>query len=171
MTGHRSSRYGSARPMTIVFLAIGLLVGGVMFWGASTEIAGAVVASGEVAVENNRQIVQHADGGVVGAILARDGDLVRAGDTLVRLDGVELNSDLAVIDTELFEVRARRARLEAERDAWDSIDFPASLASGTAVGAGAPEQVAGQQALFDARRYTSQRVDAQIGERIRQIRN
>ena len=138
MTGHRSSRYGSARPMTIGFLAIGLLVGGVMFWGASTEIAGAVVASGEVAVENNRQIVQHADGGVVGAILARVGDLVRAGDTLVRLDGVELNSDLAVIDTELFEVRARRARLEAERDAWDSIDFPASLASGTAVGAGAP---------------------------------
>lgn len=62
-----------------------ILVGSVAGWAATTEIAGAIIASGTLAVEGNVRKVQHPTGGVVGEALARDGDRVRAGDALVRL--------------------------------------------------------------------------------------
>ncbi len=46
-----------------------LLVGGVGAWAATTSLAGAVIASGNVVVESNAKKVQHQTGGIVGAIL------------------------------------------------------------------------------------------------------
>ena len=79
--------YSARLPLFIGFLALALLVGGIGVWSVRTQIAGAVIASGMIVVESNRQVVQHAEGGVVGKIMARDGDRVDAGDLLVQLDG------------------------------------------------------------------------------------
>ncbi|MEM9342085.1 MAG: HlyD family type I secretion periplasmic adaptor subunit [Pseudomonadota bacterium] len=157
-------KYSARFPMAVGLVALGALVGVIGVWSVRTEIAGAIIASGTIVVENNRQIVQHAEGGVVGAISARDGDVVEAGDLLVKLDDKLLRSELAVAELQLVELRARRARLQAERDDANEIVFDDTSDS-------AAEQQEGQRKLFEARRRTLQEELNQIDERIRQTGN
>jgi HlyD family secretion protein len=103
-------------PMLLGLVTLVLLVGGFGLWATLSQIAGAVVAPGQVEVEQNRQVVQHPDGGVVAEILVKDGDLIDAGAPLIRLDGTLLQSELAIVEGQFFEIVARRGRLEAERD-------------------------------------------------------
>ena len=94
-------------------LALILVLG---VWGTQARIAGAVIASGTTMVENNRQVIQHPDGGIVQAIYARDGDVVEQGQVLLRLDASDIQSELSILDQQLIEIGARIARLRAERD-------------------------------------------------------
>lgn len=156
-------------PLVIGLSAIVLLVGGLGVWGTATRIAGAVVARGSVTLESDRQVVQHPDGGVVGEILARNGDRVAAGDVLVRLDGTFLRTELVIVQRQLMEIYARRKRLEAERDdaeAPDYSDLPTySLLPPEAVA----EQTAGQTSLFEARRTSIAQTARQFREQQAQI--
>lgn len=163
------ARYSPALPLIVGCLALVLLVAGIGFWSVRTQIAGAIIASGAIEVENNRQIVQHAEGGTVGQIFARDGDRVTAGDRLIELDDTLLRSDLAVIDLQLVELTARRARLEAERDGSEVMVVPRAMHD--AASATARDQVEGQRKLFAARLETLQRELTQITERIQQTHN
>ena len=88
--------YGAKLPMAIGLAALVMLIGGAGFWSVRTQIAGAIIAPGTVVVEHNRQVVQHAEGGIVGEIVARDGDNVQGGDLLIALDDTLLTSELAV---------------------------------------------------------------------------
>lgn len=156
-------------PLILGGLALVLLLGGFGIWSMTTQIAGAVVAPGRVEVEQNRQVVQHPDGGVVAEILARDGDAVTAGQVLVRLDGTLLKSELAIVENQLFEHLARRGRLTAERDDTDAVTFPAEL---TGLAPGRPEvadQIDGQRRLFAARLETFRNGLEQLGRRRGQI--
>ena len=161
--------YSAKLPLTVGFIALILLVGGIGVWSVRTQISGAVIASGMIVVENNRQVVQHAEGGVVGTIDARDGDSVLAGDLLLRLDDTLLQSELAVAELQLIELKARRARLEAERDAAEEITFDSDVAANP--NAAASEQIEGQRKLFIARRDTLQQELSQIEERVEQTGN
>lgn len=156
-------------PFITGFLALAFLVGGIGVWSVRTEIAGAIVSPGTIVVENNRQIVQHAEGGIVGLIAARDGDKVEAGALLVRLDDTLLRSELSVAELQLIELRARRARLEAERDGAGRIDFPADLR--TPKLDEAAQQIEGQKKLFEARRSSLEKEQSLITERIKQTYN
>lgn len=156
-------------PLTVGFAAIALLVGGLGAWSVGTEIAGAVVARGVVQVDSERQALQHPDGGVVGEVLARDGDIVAAGDVLVRLDGTFLRSELALIERQLAEIHVRRTRLAAERDGADRPDF-GDVPEFLMLDADAiRDQIAGQQSLFDARRTSLSQEQSQIAEQQVQI--
>src|SRR5262245_9256311 len=104
-----------------------LLVGAVGGWAGATEIAGAVIASGSMVVDSNIKKVQHQTGGIVGEIHARDGDRVKAGDILVRLDETVTRANLAIVTKGLNELLVRKARLEADRDGESSIHFPSEL--------------------------------------------
>lgn len=161
--------YSARLPLTIGFLALALLVGGLGYWSVRTQIAGAIVAEGMIVVENNRQVVQHAEGGIVGQIAVRDGDRVAAGGLLIELDDTLLRSELAVVELQLIELRARRARLEAERDQADRISFPPDLLASESEAAA--EQIEGQRLLFDARKETFEKEASQIVERILQTGN
>ena len=155
-------RFGVA---CVVLLAVGL--GG---WGVTAKLKGAVISSGHLRVESQRQVVQHPDGGVVGEILVREGDVVNAGEVLIRLDGTTLRSELSVMESQLFELMARRGRLVAEQTDKDSIIFDREL---LAIAEGNPEVQAlidGQQALFDARLRTMEREIEVMRERQEQIR-
>lgn len=156
-------------PLVLGLAAIVLLIGGLGVWGTTTRIAGAVVARGIVKVESDRQVVQHPDGGVVGEILARNGDRVAAGDVLVRLDGTFLRSELLIVQRQLLEIYARRKRLEAERDDAEAPDFSDlpdyPLLSPEAVA----EQTAGQASLFEARRISIAQTARQLREQQAQI--
>lgn len=164
-------KYSGRIPMIVGAIALFLLVGGVGAWSVRTQIAGAVIASGMIVVESNRQVVQHPEGGIVGEILAKDGDQVMAGDPLIRLDDTLLRSELSVVETQLVEIRSRRARLLAERDDKPEISFPQDLLELASESADASEQVAGQRSLFVARKETLARELSQIGERILQTEN
>lgn len=109
-----------------------LLVGALGGWAFATDIAGAVLASGQVIVESNVKKVQHPTGGIVGEIHVRDGSSVKAGDLLVKLDETVVKANLAIVSKNLVETSARKARLEAERDEKEEITFPPELVSATA---------------------------------------
>jgi HlyD family secretion protein len=115
-------RHVMAGVATIAFLSIG--VGG---WASTTDIAGAVIANGQLVVETSVKKVQHPTGGIVGELYVREGDHVKAGDVVVRLDETQTRSELEVILKGLHENAARRARMEAELSGADKVTFPASL--------------------------------------------
>jgi HlyD family type I secretion membrane fusion protein len=155
-------------PITIGFLAILVLLGGLGVWSVGTEIAGAVVATGIVQVESEKQVVQHPDGGVISEILARDGDNVAAGDVLVRLDGTFQQSELAVVERQLSEIFSRRARLIAERDGAEP-DFSGVPKFMLIEMETIREQIAGQRNLFVARTKSLGLEIQQLGEQQTQI--
>ena len=162
----------SARgPILFGLFTLLLLVGGFGLWSTTTKIAGAVVSPGRVEVEQNRQVVQHPDGGVVETIFVKNGDLVAAGDPLIQLDGTLLQSELTIVEGQFFEILARRGRLEAERDDADHLTFPAEL---TEAAGGRPKiaaLMAGQEKLFAARQETTANEIDQLGKRRAQIVN
>lgn len=135
-------------PMLVGLLALVALVGGLGYWSATAKLSGAVVASGVVQVETNRQVIQHPDGGVVGAILARNGDVVEAGDVLVQFDPTRLQLELNVVEGQLHEFEARIARLQAERDGAQSIIYPEHLIALARTRPEVAEQIEGQEQQF-----------------------
>jgi HlyD family secretion protein len=151
----------SARmPLFVGFLALGLLVGGFGAWAVLTTLSGAVIAQGKVEVEQNRQAIQHPDGGLVAELRVREGDAVAAGDVLLRLDPELLASELAIVEGQLFEIMARRGRLEAERDGRAEVVFDPELVELAATRPEVAEQMDGQVRLHEARRATlAQEVD------------
>ena len=116
-------KWSGWRPLIAGILALVALLGGLGFWAVRAEISGAVVASGQVKVESNRQIIQHPEGGVVGEILVTESDMVGQGDVLIRLDGRQLVTELSIVEGQLRELSARKSRLEAERDGAEAVEF------------------------------------------------
>ena len=106
---------------------VAVLVGGVGGWAGTMKLSGALIAPGSVVVDSNVKKVQHPTGGIVGELRARDGDRVKAGDVVVRLDDTVTRANLAIVTKGLNELMARKARLESERDGATSIVFPADL--------------------------------------------
>jgi HlyD family secretion protein len=161
---HRSIR----RHLFASAVLVLLLCGGVGDWAATTRLAGAVIASGAVVVDSHVKKVQHPTGGVVGDVRVRDGDHVKAGDILVRLDDTITRANLAIVTKGLDELMARRARLESERDNLDAVKFPDALMAR----ADDPEVahiVSGERNLFELRRSARLGQKAQLGQRIVQL--
>lgn len=161
-------KWSARRPLLLGFIALFLLVAGLGTWSVKVQIAGAIVASGLVEVEVNRQVVQHPNGGVIGEILVDDGDVVALGDVLMRFDDTLLRSDLSVITGQLHEISARKARLKAERDDVDSVTFSEALEN-AADDPIVAELMSGQIDLFAARRDSLAREAALLGEKTAQI--
>lgn len=160
----------SARgPVVIGMLTLLILVGGFGGWSVATSIDGAVVSAGQIEVAENRQVVQHPDGGVVEEIAVKEAQAVKAGDLLIRLDGSLLNSELAIVEGQLFEVMARSARLEAERDDRAEPAFTGELAELARTRPEVAEQIEGQRGLFSARRESLAKQTEQLQRRSGQI--
>lgn len=132
---------------------IAAVFGGLALWSVIAPIDSAVVAAGQVVVETNRKTVQHLEGGLVGAILVREGETVEAGDVVARLDDTVQKANAALIDGQLTELYARRARLEAERDGSEAVAGPRGAAD-ILKSALFADKLAGQRQLFEARRAT-----------------
>ncbi|MFG6580433.1 HlyD family type I secretion periplasmic adaptor subunit [Sulfitobacter sp. 1A13191] len=169
MNAREDKRWSATRPLILGFIGLLLLFGGFGTWAVTSQIAGAVVASGRIEVDRNRQIVQHETGGVVADILVDEGDSVAAGDVLLRLDAEQLTSQLAIVEGQLYELMARRGRLEAQRDEVETVTFAEELLSAGATNPDVKELVDGQRNLFDARRVSVAQELEQLGKRRAQI--
>lgn len=156
-------------PLIIGFASLLILIGGFGVWSVQAKITGAIISAGKIEVEQNRQVVQHQDGGVVLEIFATEGQEVQKGDILFQLDGSELKSELAIVESQLFELMARRGRLEAERDSSEEIRFEADVVRAAKLNEDVRGQVDGQQRLFDVRRNSLATQISQLEKRQSQI--
>jgi len=153
------SSQASIRTNLIAGLIIVLLLGGgVGGWAATTELAGALIAQGSIVVDSNVKKVQHPTGGIVGELLVHDGDHVKVGDVLVRLDETVMRANLAIVTKGLNELMARKARLEAERDGSDTIKFPPELLA-------RPDDPDAKAAIEGARNLFLLRRKARLGQK------
>ena len=154
--------------MIIGLAIVVVLAGGLGGWASTAEISGALIAPGQIVVESNVKKVQHPTGGVVGEVLARDGDLVKAGQVVVRLDDTVTKANLAIVTKNLDGLWARAARLQAEQQGIDKIVFPKSLLDR----AGDPDVkaiIASETKLFEVRVNGRIGQKAQLRERITQL--
>ena len=170
MTGTRpqSARRSIRRHLTLGLAIVVVLAGGLGGWASTAQISGALIAPGSFVVDTNVKKVQHPTGGVVGELRARDGDVVKAGDVLVRLDDTVTRASLAIVTKNLNGLWARAARLEAEQQGLDRITFPKMLTDR----ADDPEVkavMASEAKLFDVRLTGRIGQKAQLTERISQL--
>lgn len=169
LTPEPADRWQLRRFLILGYATLAFMVIGFGAWGGLTKIAGAVVTHGSIEVEGNRQVVQHPKGGVIDQINVRDGDPVRQGDVLVQLAGDDERTELGIVEGQWFEILARKARLSAERDLTDTIQFPTELESRAATDPRIAELMAAQQQQFEATRKVREEEIAQLNERETQI--
>jgi HlyD family secretion protein len=161
--------HASIRAHLIVGLSVVvLLAGGFGGWASTAEISGALIAPGSIVVESSVKKVQHPTGGVVGEVRAHDGDLVKAGDIVVRLDDTVTKANLAIVTKNLDGLLARGARLQAEQQGVDKIVFPASLRD-RADDPDVKNVMASEAKLFEVRTTGRTGQKAQLHERISQL--
>jgi HlyD family secretion protein len=147
-------------------LMIGLAVVSVL--ASFISISGAVVTNGTVSVESSYKTVQHLDGGIVSKILVKNGDLVREGDVLVRLDDTQVKAQLGVVKGRLSDAQIQLARLEAERDGKAAFVPPASL--GADIGDPAVMRMLdAQRTLFAARLVSKSGEQSVLRQRVSQL--
>jgi HlyD family secretion protein len=171
MTGEMKSTIHSSmrRNIRAALAVIVFLLGGIAVWATTTQISGAVIAPGSVVVDSNAKKVQHPTGGIVTELHARDGDRVKAGDVLVRLDETVTRANLSIVSKDLDQLIAQKARLESERDGLEDVLMPAELASRVN-----DPQVAsimeGERKLFSLRRAARVGQKDQLSKRVDQLK-
>jgi HlyD family secretion protein len=168
----RAPLTGSRRSIRL-HLIIGLVVvlvlaGGLGGWASTAQISGALIAPGSVVVDSNVKKVQHPTGGVVGELRARDGDVVKAGDVVVRLDDTVTKAGLAIVTKNLNGLWARAARLEAEQRGADKIVFPPQLLDQVADD-DVKNVITSETKLFNVRSAGRTGQKSQLRERIAQL--
>ncbi len=145
-----------------------LLAGGFGGWASTAEISGALIAQGSLVVDSNVKKVQHPTGGVVGEVRVHDGDRVKAGDILIRLDETVTRANLAIVTKGLAGLYARKARLAAERDGADAVAVPKEFA-GRLDDPEVADALASERKLFDLRRTARTGQKDQLRQRIVQL--
>ncbi len=151
-------------------VVVTLLCGGLGGWAATSQLAGAVIASGTVVVESNVKKVQHPTGGIVGEIRVRNGDKVSQGELLVSLDATMARANLQIIAKQLDELVMRQQRLKAERDGEADLIVPVALNTRRR-DADVAAIISGEISLFRNRYTSRQGLKAQLEERIAQLSN
>jgi HlyD family secretion protein len=164
-----NNRQSISRHMLAGLVIVLVMAGGVGGWAGTMTLSGALIAQGSVVVDTNVKKVQHPTGGIVGELNVRDGDHVKQGEIVVRLDDTVTRANLAIVTKGLDELYARKARLESERDGRDAVKFPAELLAR----AEEPEIASildGERKLFDLRRNARIGQKEQLRQRVDQLK-
>lgn len=133
--------------------------GGFGAWAAFAPLHGAVMAAGQVKIENSRKTIQHLEGGIVGQILVKEGQFVKKGEALIVLESTQVDAQLNIVEDQLAVEQAAAARLQAEKFGRSSITFPKDLLA-RAKEPTVAEIMRNETALFNIRRQT---LNSEIG--------
>jgi HlyD family secretion protein len=158
-----------ARPIIAGCVVIAVFVLGALGWAAYFKIAGGVVSSGFVQVQDNRKIVRHRDGGIVETINVREGDAVKDGDVLLTFSDVQPRAQVDVLNNQYDNFLAQRARFEAEQNGSEDVTFPPELLNRKDEPAIA-QMIADQETLFNSRKQLFESQNAVLGQRIGQLK-
>lgn len=149
-----------------------LIVGATGSWASLAKIQDAVMAPGTVAVNSQKKKVQHPDGGIVSEIYIDDGSHVDAGSVLFRLDGKQLSADMGTVRRRIFELAAKRWRLQSERDRLEKLSDwvpPKEAGDGNDEDADLKAIVDGQRQLFATKLEVLKQQKLQLKEQINQL--
>lgn len=155
----------AGKGITLVFIV------GLGFWASMAPLESAAIATGLIEPETSRKTIQHYEGGIVHAILVKNGDHVTSGQPLIRLDDTRARTQLRILQTQLWDARAVEARLLAETAGSKEIDFPAELTRAARGDSAVAAIVAGQTSVFKARGGVFQAQAAILAERRGQVEN
>ncbi|MBX3567333.1 MAG: HlyD family type I secretion periplasmic adaptor subunit [Rhizobiaceae bacterium] len=155
--GKQSGAFSPTPYVMMGYATIALAFGVFGTWAATAPLASGVVAHGTVAVMTNRKTIQHLEGGIIQQIAVKEGDIVEAGQVLVKLDPTQASGNVAVLGARLALLRATEARLSAESIDAPDIGFPPEISG--APGAKEPLYLTLQRTLFRDRKATK---DGQI---------
>jgi len=154
-------------PIRVIGFTILFLVFGVFgSWAALAPLDSAALAPGVVTVKNYRKTVQHLEGGIVKEILVREGQEVKAGDLLLVLDDTQARAELEILRGQRFAAVATEARLKAERDELEQIQFPVLLEDDDAR---AREAIASEKQQFAARKLAKDGEIEVLEQRVGQL--
>lgn len=171
-TANASALHSIQRHMIAGGIIAVLLTFGIGGWASTTELSGAVIGQGSIIVDSSVKKVQHPTGGVVSELRVKEGDRVKAGDILVRLDETQTLANATIITKSYDELLARQARLEAERDATEQVQFPSALVDRARdPKSEAARAIAAERSLFELRRLARNGQKAQLKERTAQLRD
>lgn len=159
----REVRKWGRRGMIAALVGCGLPV----VWAVLAPLDSAVVAPGLLKVESYRQVVQHQEGGIVKAILVRNGDQVRRGQPLLLIEDLRVTSSVDALEQQYYSELAKNLRLQAERDMQTALVWPEELRGKEAVPSIA-EVIVKERELFDQRKRT---LETQIGILNRQVQD
>lgn len=177
-----STRYGAGarrvndsgmRPIMLGVTVCGIFFGALIMWSALAPVDSAAVAQAQVRVESNRLTLDHPEGGTIAELSVKEGDLVKAGELLMRLDTTDQASRLEVLRRRSDALLTLRARLHAERTNSDRILYPEELTRRSLTDQELAGMIDTQDTLFDASQQAfngeieirRQRID-QLKERI-----
>jgi HlyD family secretion protein len=146
----------------IVFFGIG-------GWAVAAKVDSAVVTSGTFAVQSSAQAVQHLEGGVIGAILVKGGELVQEGQVLVRLDAAKVTADASILERKVIDLTAQKARLEAENLDRTSITRPETSILSNQAESPLRAAFAAEENFMNERRFTRMSQLSQHQERKHQV--
>jgi membrane fusion protein, epimerase transport system len=136
-------------------------------WGYLAPIDSSALAPGYVTVKSHRKTVQHLEGGNVSEILVKEGDIVKAGEVLLRLDGSEIKAQLEILKGQHITLVAQLARLIAERDQANQINFPVELQDLS--NQHVLEAREGETQIFNARKRSYQGEILVLNQRVSQL--
>lgn len=145
---------GTADPRRIILtgmIVIALFFGGLVGWAALASIHGAVIASGRVKVEAERKTIQHLEGGIVESILVTDGDTVKAGQPLIRMESTQIVASADSYRKQRDKDLVMQARLQAEKVFKKSIEWPQAILD-RKNDPGIAEMMTSEEKVFQARR-------------------
>lgn len=116
-----------SRHVTAGIVLLLVTFGGFSVWAFGAPLAAAVIAQGTFVATGQNRIVQHLEGGIIEAILVREGDYVEAGDVLVRLDDTAAEASNRELSLRRIRLEATEFRLLAERSGEAELVFPDHL--------------------------------------------
>lgn len=150
--------------LTVLFLVFGVF--GV--WSAVAPLDGAARAPGTVMVKSYSQVVQHLEGGIISEIMVRDGDRVTAGEPLLTIDNTQAQAQLEIANAQFIGLKAREARLMAERDKLDRVSYPTDLDSGIN---GVRQEIEAQDEIFRSQKAALEGSVDVLEQRIEQLQS
>lgn len=168
---HDPNKWGARGYILGGLMVIIGLFGGLLFWSMSTELHGAIIAPGELRVETSAKPIQHHEGGIVSAIYVKDGDFVKVGDLLVGLDPTMQEASFEIVDAQLIESLASKARFLAERDEQRDVTFSNEVLERAGADPEIRKIAIDQRNLFIARLESFFQQNQQLRERVGQLQN
>lgn len=163
--GSITSMEGPKRGGLILFAVVFGVFG---IWATFAPLNSAAYAPGSVTVRSYKKVVQHLEGGIVSDILVQDGDFVEQDQPLLILDDTQAVAQLEIANTQFIALKAREARLIAERDGHDSINYPTELSR---IELRVQQEIDAQNEVFLARKTANNGRYEILEQRIEQLEN
>lgn len=145
-------------------------IGGFTAWSVFAPLATSAIAPGQVTVESNRQIVQNLEGGIIDQFVVEEGDEVKPGDTLLKLDTTQAEAAWKLNRAQLDALEAQEARIVAERDGLETIYFPPRMVGQRGMNPDVEKILSGEETIFRTRADTVGNQLKILEQRIGQLR-